>query len=128
MCRGIFSLLHELLSALGRERGLKSSLVWERTCHREPELSRRGEGTSSPEPNQSRTIAPPPRTLIEIENVIWNGFCFLDAWNFRIVFVFDCSSFILFDLLISCISSLLMLSGICRGAFSHRHGLLSALG
>ena len=35
-----------------------------------------GEGTRSPGPNQSCTIAPPPRTKIEIENVIWNGFCF----------------------------------------------------
>ena len=35
-----------------------------------------GEGTRSPGPHQSRTIAPHPRTMFEIERSIGNGFCF----------------------------------------------------
>ena len=82
-----------------------------------------GEGTRSPGPNQSRTIAPHPRTMIEIERSIGNGFCFLDARSPRTICVRVCSCFILsacsFDfihLLFSCVPL-----GIRRGAFPHRH-------
>ena len=89
-----------------------------------------GEGTRSPGPNQSRTIAPHPRTMIEIERSIWNSFCLLDTWNLRTICICDCSCFIfsvwssdLLHLLSSCV-----LFGICRGAFPHRYGLRPALG